>query len=233
MDKLVLRLIVYSCFLLMCILSFIFRFLRGAVSNMFFEFEVYSFWGAFVYYIVMVTIDLLRKTLNKTFDNAAEFFIQKVFKFVWSFSMTAGLGFWGSVILGGIVYTKGNGMDVYLMFFYHCIIQVMLIVDLFLFNHALQTSYFIDFIITSVIYVIFALFIDICNWCNLRTPIYTFLLWGFGKIFVIEVIFYLLLLNMYFLHQFLLMKKMGISFGTTTVTEKSQVTKNGKTDTFV
>ena len=147
--------------------------------------------------------------------------------------MTAGLGFWGSVLLNAMYYTKGNGIDMFLMFYYHLIIQIFLIVDLFLFNHTLETSYLADFITISLIYVVFALFICICNWCDLRTPIYFFLLWGFDKIFVIGVIFYMLLLNMYFLHQLLLMKKMNVSFGTTTVTEMSTVTRKGKTDTFV
>ena len=233
MDSLTLRLIVYSIFLICCIVAFILRFFRPAVKNMFFEFEIFAFWGSMVYYLVMVVVDLLRVTLNKTFDNVSNFFNQKVFKFVWACEMTAGLGYWGAVILHGMQYTKGNGTDAFLMFYYHLIIQIFLIVDLFLFNHTLETSYLADFITITVIYLVLGLYICICNWCGLRSPIYWFLGWGFDKIFVIGVIFYMLLLNMYFLHQLLLMKKMNVTFGTTTVTEMSSVTRKGKTDTFV
>ena len=53
---------------------------------------------------------------------------------------------------------------------------------------------------------------------------------SFDVILTIGVIYYMLLLNMYFLHQFVLMKKMKVSFGSTTVTEKNNTTKKVKND---
>ena len=43
---------------------------------------------------------------------------------------------------------------------------------------------------------------------------------SFGQKIAIAVIVYMVLINMYFLHQFILMKKMKISFASTTVTNK-------------
>ena len=72
-----------------------------------------------MYYLVMVVVDLLRVTLNKTFDNVSNFFNQKVFKFVWACEMTAGLGYWGAVILHGMQYTKGMGVIGFISFSDH------------------------------------------------------------------------------------------------------------------
>lgn len=220
-------------FLVMCLVTLILRLTQTNVVFMLYEFESYAFFGALIYYLVMFIMDVLRKALNKTFDKAVEFFNQKVFRFVWTLCLTAALGFWGGVTFGWTQKSPPEGLPVYLMLFLHGILQVMLIVDLFLFNHTLQTSYLIDIAVLSVLYVAYCVFIIIKKYCFTTLGLYPFVEKTFDYLLVVGIVYYMLMLNMYFLHQFLLMKKLKISFGTTTVSEKSKTTKNGKTETFI
>ena len=233
MDKLTLRLIIYSIFLVMCLVTLILRLTQSNQIYMLYEFEYYAFFGALIYYLLMFIMDLLRKITNKTCDKAVEFFNQKYFRFVWTLCLTAALGFWGGLTFGWTRKSIPEGLPVYLMLFLHGILQLMLIVDLFLFNHTLQTSYLIDIAVLSILYVAYSIFIIIKKYCFTVNGLYPFVSQSFDYLLVVGIVYYMLMLNMYFLHQFLLMKKLKISFGTTTVSEKSKTTKNGKTETFI
>ena len=57
MDKHTARLIVYLVFLAICIGAFIMRFFRSGLKYIFYELEIYSFWGAMIYYFIMVLMD--------------------------------------------------------------------------------------------------------------------------------------------------------------------------------
>lgn len=221
MDKYTARLIVYIIFLAICVGAFILRFFRSGLKYIFYELEMYSFWGAMIYYLIMVLIDLVNKAVKQKFEKVGKVFNEKVFKYVWVFSLTCCFSFWGGVILNWMVYSDYS-IDMFLMFFYHLIIQGMLIADLIIFSHSLKTSYLFDIIILSAIYVGYCALLAVAKFCfSSFSPIYSFMYSdSFGQKVVIAIIVYMVLINMYFLHQFILMKKMKISFASTTVSEK-------------
>ena len=222
MDKHTARLIVYLVFLAICIGAFIMRFFRSGLKYIFYELEIYSSWGAMIYYFVMVLMDFVNKALKQKFEKVGKFFSEKVFKYVWIFCLTCGFSFWIGVLLNWMVYSKNDIIDMFLMFFYHLIVQGMLIADLIIFSHSLKTSYLFDIIILPAIYVGYCVLLAVAKFCfSSFSPIYLFMYSdSFGQKIAIAVIVYMVLINMYFLHQFILMKKMKISFASTTVTNK-------------
>ena len=233
MNKNTIRFVIYTLFAIICITFLIIRLCCINRANIIYEFGTYSFAATSVYYIIMFLLDFLQQFCGKTFDKASSFFNKQLFKFIWVMEMTTLLGFWGGVALDWTKKTTGT-MNILVMIGFHGVVQILLLIDTFMFTHSLKTSYLCDVTVLSVIYVTFATLVLFKRYLFGNSQelyqIFPFMNKPFDVILTIGVIYYMLLLNMYFLHQFVLMKKMKVSFGSTTVTEKNNTTKKVKND---
>lgn len=227
-DHLTLRLITYSIFAAILTICLVFRATRPNPLLMFFEYESWAFIAALAYYLTMVIMDFLKKFLNKTFDGVVGFMNKKVFKFIWTMTMATCLGYWTCILLNKIRLGNADGYDWYITLTQHVFLQIIMLIDMFLFDHTLETSYLMDVIILSIIYFVYALGFCLTIWAIQggigRNHMYDFIRerHDFKYLFIYGMIFYMANLNMYFLHQFLLMQKMHVSFSTTTITSKTE-----------
>lgn len=151
--------------------------------------------------------------------------------------MTTLLGFLGGVALDWTTKTTG-AMNILVMIGFHGVVQLLLIIDTFMFTHSLKNSYLCDVLVLSIIYGAFAILVLLKKYLFGKPEelylIYLFMKKSFDAVLTIGVIYYMVLLNMYFLHQFVLMKKMKVSFGSTTVTEKNKPkVKNDKKESLL
>ncbi|MCQ2819808.1 MAG: hypothetical protein MJ252_21290 [archaeon] len=105
------------------------------------------------------------------------------------------------------------------------IIPVVIFVDIFLFDHILETSYWWDCIMLTIVWVVYEI-IAIFGVYVFDHSIYGNLIWrdiSFGQGIVKGGAFYFLYIGMYLVYQFGLQVKMGVRFGSTTVTEKTRL----------
>ena len=127
--------------------------------------------------------------------------------------MCAGIGYWLGYCLGWMSLSNGPFLSVLLMYLFHVVIQVLLVLDLLFFKHKLDFSFLIDFIVISLSYLAYGLFILIKRFCFDKHGPYPFISGPFKFVFAVGIVYYMLLLVMYFIHQLVLMIKNGISIG--------------------
>ena len=212
-DNNALRLTSNIVFFVLSVAIFILRILDNDPLNMVVEFESYALVASILYYIIMTFMDSLKGKLGDTFDKVIDFFKEKMFKYIWAFEMCAGLGYWLGVCLGWMNMSKEPFLSVLLMYLFHAVIQVLLVVDLVFFKHKLDSSFLTDFIVISLSYLAYGLFIIIKRFCFNRGGPYPFVGAQFKFVFAVGIVYYMLLLVMYFIHQLVLMIKNGISIG--------------------
>ena len=155
MNKNTIRFVIYTLFAIICITFLIIRLCCINRANIIYEFGTYSFAATSVYYSIMFLLDFLQQFCGKTFDKASSFFNKQLFKFIWVMEMTTLLGFWGGVALDWTRKTTGT-MNILVMIGFHGVVQILLLIDTFMFTHSLKTSYLCDVTVLSVIYVTFA-----------------------------------------------------------------------------
>ena len=212
-DNNALRLTSNIVFFILSIAIFILRIIDNDPLNMVVEFESYALIATILYYIIMTFMDSLKGKLGDTFDKVIDFFKEKMFKYIWAFEMCAGLGYWLGVCLGWMRMSGGPLLSIILMYLFHAVIQILLVLDLLFFKHKLDSSFLTDFIVISLSYLAYGLFIIIKKYCFKKGGPYDFVNGDFKYVFAVGIVYYMLLLVMYFIHQLVLMIKNGISIG--------------------
>lgn len=212
-DNNTLRLTSNIVFFILSIAIFILRIIDNDPLNMVVEFESYALIATILYYIIMTFMDSLKGKLGDTFDKVIDFFKEKMFKYIWAFEMCAGLGYWLGVCLGWMRMSGGPLLSIILMYLFHAVIQVLLVLDLLFFKHKLDSSFLTDFIVISLSYLAYGLFIIIKKYYFKTDGPYDFVNKEFKYVFAVGIVYYMLLLVMYFIHQLVLMIKNGISIG--------------------
>lgn len=212
-DNNALRLTSNIVFFILSIAIFILRIIDNDPLNMVVEFESYALIATILYYIIMTFMDSLKGKLGDTFDKVIDFFKEKMFKYIWAFEMCAGLGYWLGVCLGWMRMSGGPLLSIILMYLFHAVIQILLVLDLLFFKHKLDSSFLTDFIVISLSYLAYGLFIIIKKYCFKKGDPYDFVNGDFKYVFAVGIVYYMLLLVMYFIHQLVLMIKNGISIG--------------------
>lgn len=212
-DNNALRLTSNIVFFILSIAIFILRIIDNNPLNMVVEFESYALIATILYYIIMTFMDSLKGKLGDTFDKVIDFFKEKMFKYIWAFEMCAGIGYWLGVCLGWMGMSGGPLLSIILMYLFHAVIQVLLVLDLLFFKHKLDSSFLTDFIVISLSYLAYGLFIIIKKYYFNPDGPYDFVNKEFKYVFAVGIVYYMLLLVMYFIHQLVLMIKNGISIG--------------------
>lgn len=221
----VFRLIFYLLFNIFLVVTFIVRMNEKTrpAKNFLFELSSWGLIGCLVYYLAMFIMDVMRKTGGQVSEKASNFFNARWYKVVWPIELTCCLGFWGAVIIDFFKFDRGESLDNYNSIALHVIIPACCVIDLFVFPHMVVTSYWIDCVILTIVWVVYEVFM-IFGVFVFKLHIYRGIDKGirdfdFGDFIVYGGVFYFLTIGMYLVHQFGLMIKMGIRFGSTTVKE--------------
>ena len=195
-----------------------------------FIFSCWSLSFSLLYYVFAFILLVFRKAITKRNETMKNFFSKKLFKIVWTFNVTTVLGFWGGVELNWIAREKGwDNKDLWLQLFLHTFIPIFVFFDLFIFDHVLELSFVIDSIILTFLFWLYAILYYINKLIGKNQGVHIYYINdNFIHNFVIVIIYYMLYLNCYFFHQFILMKKMNVTINTNTFVENTTYTTTKK-----
>ena len=215
-----------SIYLVICIVTFIWRLTKPDAGHLFLEYEMWAIMLLMLYYILFLLIgfkslfsknkekEKKEKEKEKEPNNGLQkFFKNNIFKYLWPFVMSSAVTFYLGYFFGWFkLDTANKGNDFKLSIFQHGLCQIGFLIDLILFRREYKDTHFFDFLVISVMYIGYCVLLLMVK-PKIKT--YNFLSEDefkddFSFIISLMIICYFVYLYLYFFYMYVVKFKSGV-----------------------